>query len=315
MAFPIRHLIGILADNQRLRGSVMPLGTGRLTAWAKGLSLPRGGSRVIYTGHMYQMMPSLASMEAGLGLMADTPVTRLMGWGRFFNRFVNLSFFLTWPSGRQQAQYDLRLKKIAQSLRQAGIQFGYLYEKELYTGALVYDLGLDEVFKKHAQRVWAMFQKHGVRSVITVDPHTTEMLREVYPKVVPGFQLEVKSYLEVLAESGWTPPQALTEAVTLHDSCIYARTLQVSAQPRAVLAKGPLVDSPDHAGAATHCCGGPAESLYPHKAETVAAERINQLAARGCDTVAVLCPICLHNLEKAGRARGIRVKDFSEIIG
>ncbi len=36
--------------------------------------------------------------------------------------------------------------------------------------------------------------------MITIDPHTTNMLRSVYPKLLPGYDVEIKTYLEVLAE-------------------------------------------------------------------------------------------------------------------
>lgn len=51
-----------------------------------------------------------------------------------------------------------------------------------------------------ADRVAAMFRARGVREVITIDPHTTTMLRTGYPKLVPGYDVRVRSYLEVLAE-------------------------------------------------------------------------------------------------------------------
>ena len=53
---------------------------------------------------------------------------------------------------------------------------------------------------EHAKRVHAVFKKHGVKTVITIDPHTTNMLRSVYPRVLQGYDVQVRSYLEVLAE-------------------------------------------------------------------------------------------------------------------
>ena len=62
MPMPIGPIIGILTDNLRLRRSVLPLGKRRATAWARGLNIPRGGETVLYTGLMYQMMPSVVLM-------------------------------------------------------------------------------------------------------------------------------------------------------------------------------------------------------------------------------------------------------------
>ncbi|MEW6515602.1 MAG: (Fe-S)-binding protein [candidate division FCPU426 bacterium] len=318
-SLPRKHVIGILADNLRLRGSVMPLSGRRLTAWARGLHLPRGGDTVIYTGHMYQMMPALGSLEAGLALAAKLSLTRLMGLGRWVNRLVDLSTFMTWPSGREQREYDGRLRRIAKRLLAAKVTFGYLYEKELYTGALLYDLGAEEVFRSHAQKVWHLLKAQGVKRVITVDPHTMDMLREVYPRYCPDYRMEVVSYLEVLSQAeAPAAPNAgkmAKECVALHDSCLYARVLDVVEPPRRLLAQDRRPEA-EHAQsrAATHCCGGPLESLFPDKAETVARTRFAQLEQTGCKSVAAMCPICLHNLRKAAAGKGIEVRDFSEVL-
>jgi hypothetical protein len=314
MALPIKDIFGILEDNLRLRGTVMPLSRARQTAWARGLNLPRGGSRVIYTGHMYQMMPAIADLDAWLGRLENTLLTKFMGLGRLANRFINLSAFMTWPSSKNKTLYDSRLRRIAQSLTAAGISYGYLYEQEFYAGALVYDLGGEASIRQHAARVWKRLQALGVTSVITVDPHTTEMLREIFPKYLPDYQLEVKSWLEVLAESGWVGKSG-EEKVAIHDSCVYARGLDLVVAPRTLLDKAKLPGhSPDYSGRGTHCCGGPAESLFPRRAEAVAQERMAQLAATGCTTVVAMCPICQHNLQKAAKLQGMIVKDMAEVL-
>jgi hypothetical protein len=316
---PRKHIIGILADNLRLRGSVMPLSGRRLTAWARGLNLPRGGETVLYTGHMYQMMPALASLEAGLALAEKTYLTRFMGLGRWVNRLLNLSAFMTWPSGREQRVYDSRLAAITKLLLQNKVSFGYLYEKELYTGALLHDLGVESDFRAHVLKVWNLLQSQGVKRVITVDPHTTEMLREVYPRYCPGYALEVKNYLEVLAESGEqrreTVAGVVGRAVALHDSCLYARVLNMVDPPRKLLDQAHYREAAhDNSRTATYCCGGPLESLFPRKAETVAKTRIEQLLQTGCNSVAAMCPICLHNLRKAAVGKGVEVRDLSEVL-
>jgi len=43
MSLPTGPVIGILGDNLRLRGSVLPIPPRRATRWTRGLELPRGG--------------------------------------------------------------------------------------------------------------------------------------------------------------------------------------------------------------------------------------------------------------------------------
>lgn len=317
MALPIDHVLGILADNLRLRGSVMPLSGRKATAWAKGLGLPHGGETILYTGHMYQLMPAINSLSRMMADMEakDSWQVRWMGFGRKVNAHINTAWFMARPDSGQETIFNRRLANIARLLQTAGISFGYLYEKELYAGALLHDEGVDDVFAAHAHRVWRVLKANGVKHVITVDPHTTNMLRRVYPDIIPGYDIKVKSYLEVLAEAGTMPANQLNGDVVIHDSCVYARYENVVDQPRQLLARtGLRFNEIENAGKLTHCCGGPIESLFPQKARAIAETRLTQLEATGCGKVVSMCPICLVNLQHAINGNGTRIHDISDYL-
>jgi Fe-S oxidoreductase len=204
-------------------------------------------------------------------------------------------------------------RNVAVLLKQAGVSFGILYEDDLYSGALAYDLGLDEVFARHAARVAALFKRYGIRRVITVDPHTTHVLRTIYPKVVPDFDVTVQHYLEVLEERAPAPFRRMAGAVAIHDSCVLARHEGVTEAPRALLRRvGLQVREPEHHGRQTWCCGGPAESLFPERARAQAERRVGELEAAGPVGV-TMCPICFVNLSKAAGDR-FRLSDISEVL-
>ncbi|MGQ9557966.1 MAG: (Fe-S)-binding protein [Desulfurispora sp.] len=299
MPLPIGDTIGILSDNLHLRRSVLPLSAAAATRWARGLSLPRGGETVLYTGLMYQLIPYIAAMSRAQEKLENSRLTAFTGLGRQVNKVINISAFMARPSQQLREKYNNVLAGIVRLLQAAGIRVGYLYEDDLYSGALVYDLGVDRVAEEQARRVWQIFQRYGVRRVITVDPHTTHMLRSIYPQLLSGYDLEVHSYLEVLAERGLEPRQELTGAVAVHDSCLYARAENVQQEPRLLLARAGLeVREPVHSGEFTRCCGGPAESLFPSRAHALAGERVAELKAVAPAAV-TMCPICLVNLQKA----------------
>ena len=202
MPLPTRDVIGILTDNLRLRGSVLPIPARRATRWARELDLPRGGETVLYTGMMYQLIPyieRLVDLERRIG---DSPLSRFSGVARRANRLVNGAALVARPSAAERAEYDRVPANVAKLLRNAGVEFGYLYEDDLYSGALAHDLGADSVVAAHAQRVARSFRRYGVKEVITIDPHTTTMLRSVYPTLVEDYDVRVRSYLEVLAKRG-----------------------------------------------------------------------------------------------------------------
>ncbi len=313
MSLPVRDVAGVLADNLRLRGSVLPVPARRATRWARDLGLPRGGETVLYTGMMYQLVPYIERLVALEQRLGGTPLARLAGLARQVNRLISLVPLAAHPSRAERAEADRVPATVARLLRAAGVEFGYLYSDDLYAGALAHDLGADSAVAAHARRVAAIFARYGVREVITIDPHTTYMLGTVYPRLVSGFDVRVRSYLEVLAERGL--PQATPRAgrVVIHDSCLYARAGNVIEAPRDLLAAaGLIVGEPSRTRERTWCCGGPAEALYPGKAAAVAAARVAQLRAVAPDCV-TMCPICLVNLRKAANGT-LRVRDISEYL-
>jgi len=313
MPLPTGDVIGILADNLRLRGSVLPLSSRSATRWTRGLGLPRGGETVLYTGQMYQLVPYIEGLVRAEQRLGASPLARLSGVGRRVNRLVNVSAFMTRPPRREREELDRVPRAVVQLLRGAGIEPGCLYEDDLYSGALAHDLGLDELVAAHARRVQEVLHEHGVRRAITIDPHTTHMLRTVYPRLLEEWDVEVRSYLEVLAELD-DESRAARGEVVLHDSCVLARHEDVVEEPRILLARAGLtVLEPDHAGRLTWCCGGPAESLYPEKALAQARRRVEELRAAGGTVCVTACPLCLVNLEKAAGGR-MRFRDLSEVL-
>ena len=300
MTMSREDILTILAQNIESRGSAFPLAPTRLTEWSRGLGLPRGGKTVLYTGHMYQMMPYLKGLQQR---QEKWPILFKGGKiARFVNPFVNLTAIITMgaaPMDDREFYYQV-LRNVVNLLRGCAIEFGYLYKEEDYAGTLAYDLGLDRAFERHAARVYRRLKNHGVKELITVDPHTTDILKNVYPQVVEGFDIEVKHYLEILAER-W-PSKTKTPGggpVVVHDSCVCARYLNMIQEPRHLLSSiGISTLEPELSGKNTHCCGGPVESLYPEKARDIARNRMDQLKNLG-ETVVTMCPICHLNLVNA----------------
>lgn len=290
----------MMVDNLEKRGSVFPLSAKKATRWAEGLEIPHGGRTVIYTGAMYQLLPYIIAMVGLLARVEDSFLARWVFLGRFANRFVNLSAIGARPSRAEVDRYNQILRNIARLLQQAGVEFGYLYEDDLYAGALAHDMGVDGTLRAHANRVHATLREHGVQRVITLDPHTTNMLRSVYPTMIDGFDIEVKSYLEVLAEADAEPLRRVGEDVVIHDSCVYARSEGVIDEPRQLLERaGYTIKEPRESRNLTYCCGGPIEALFPSKAHDVAVQRVGQLRETGGKQVTTMCPMCLASLAKA----------------
>ncbi len=313
MPVPIASTLGMLGDNLRKRKSALPLRRRAVTGWTHGLNIPRGGETVLYTGQMWQMVPAIDAMSRQLAKYEGRSSARLFSVARSMNKVLNLTPFLARTTARERAAFDERLRNIAKLLTAAQVPFGYLYEDDLYAGGLAHDEGLDEAFRVQAQRVADALRRHGVRRVITVDPHTTNMLRSVYPTVVPGFDVQVKSYLEVLAERRLSATTKLGETVTFHDSCVYARYEGVLEEPRSLMKEGGItVLEPEMSGKLTFCCGGPLESLFPGKSGEIASRRVGQLSAVS-KRVVTACPLCMANLKRVAPA-DVTIEDVSDYL-
>ncbi len=314
MAFNTADIIGILQDNVELRKSVLPISPNAAAKWADKLRLPRGGKTVIYTGFMYQLVPYISASVKYAEKFGDSKLAEYTGIARRINRVVNLTGLMALFSRVEEREYSGILQSVAKLLMLTRENFGYLYEDEIYAGALAHDLGSLDVFEAHASYVYRKLKGLGVKKLITVDPHTTNMLKTVYPKVVSGFDIEVKSYIEVLAENVNTlePVKETGGRLVVHDSCVYARYEGVIDEPRALLRKaGYEVVEPENSGVFTFCCGGPVESLYPDKALSIAERRVKELVEYG-DSVVTMCPICLANLRRV--ANEVEVLDIATYL-
>ena len=205
----VSSVLSQLADNLVRTGD--PLGFKSVywtdwTDWARGLDLPQGGDTVLFTARMYQMLPYVAQ-TTGLVEQAK-PFLSLKGFGQVINLGNRLAgeAILRLKAGASKEIKDKgekTLRGIAAALAHAGLEVGYLYEDEPYSGVLLHDLGLTDFVGPHAERVFKILKDRGVKKVICVDPHTTHMLREVFPKYLPGYDLEVAHHLLDISVTTW----------------------------------------------------------------------------------------------------------------
>ncbi|MBN1103870.1 MAG: (Fe-S)-binding protein [Deltaproteobacteria bacterium] len=289
--------------------------------WAEGLNLPREGKTVLFTGRMYQMLPFV--VQATQLVTAVRPLLAVRGFDKLLamgNRVAGPSVIRLKARGERALaeRGEIVLRGILAALRAAGERPAYLYEAEPYSGVLPHDLGLEEKIARHVGTVYRLLKQKGVQTVITVDPHTTYMLKEIYPTYIQGFDIQVRHYLEPLSEgiqeAGISHPPGLPEAFVLHDPCVMARDLGMTDEIRKVVRTlGVSILEPQNTKLDTACCGGPVEYAFADLSEQISSIRAKELAGISRDVLA-LCPICLINLLRHERELGIRVWDLGEVL-
>jgi len=317
----VSAVLSQLADNIARTGDPLGFRSVYWTEWVRGLDLPLGGETVLFTARMYQMLPYVMQttglVEQARPLLSRKGLSKVVSLGSHLagEAVVRLKA----SSAKEiKNKSEKTLQGIAAALSALGQKAGYLYEKEPYSGVLLHDLGLEKWLRPHVERVFKIFKDHGVKRIIFVDPHTTYMLREIYPRYLPDFNLEVKHYLEIIAPQ----KEALAQAIgarpagdfTIHDPCVMARNLEMVEQTRQVArALGIGLVEPENKQKDTACCGGPIEYAFGEMSRKVSAIRLGELAAVSRN-VLVNCPICLLNLSKHKENLGLEVRDLGEVL-
>ncbi len=299
----LKALGDLLIGNLRSTMLPLPIDKGLCTRWAEGLGVPRGGDTIIYTSCLYQLVPAINKLVSLVGAASRVPeLARRAPLG--------LMRALTRPDEAEAERMSGVVRRIAELLRRSGVEFGYLYEEEPYSGALLYELGFEEAFKEYSAVVARALGR--ARRVITIDPHTHNLLRNVLPKY-QRLDAEVVNYMELI--KGVKPSGVVEGEAVVHDSCLYSRYLGLRDAPRRLLDEAGIArrEDPYVTGVATSmCCGGPVESINPSLSNSIAAARARDLS-RLSKTVVVACPICLGNLSRNAPS-GVRVVDLAEAI-
>ncbi len=279
-------------------GSLVPAGRG-MCRWAKGLNIPRGGETILYTGQMYQTM----AYSSRLAKLLQMHIGGSDFAAELAARFPSLSrAALLFKDRKLAAEMNSHLRDIAALLKLSGAEFGYLYEEEMYPGTLLNDFGFAESFAKYALRLSDSFRRSGAKRIITVDPHTYDLLKNIIPSVISGFDFEVLHYLDMI---GGVKLKNTGRKIVFHEPCHLSRRFPSFPAPNDLVGRACDVSMPSKSGRRTHCCGGPDELLFPETARAVSTKRSEQLAEAGAEIVVTACPVCRVNIRTEGRITDI----------
>ena len=307
--FNPRDIIDLIAANVRRSRNPFGAPVSRLNTWWRqaGGGTRRPGDPLLFTGLMYQAIPYINATTRHLERLEGSRWADYLRFGRYLPGSLagwGLSFL---TSGAEKQKFNGILRSICRLLTKSGVDFFYHPEMDFYSGILLYDLGDQEGFEAHARFVARTLKLHGVHKIITVDPHTTYALKELYPKYT-GESFEVQPYFSLLRLSNAGGGNG-RGPVAIHDPCFYGRYLKLSEGPRQVLTSlGLEYVEVRNCGEFTSCCGGPAESVSPALNREILGRRVAELQAGGAPVV-TFCPICLANLLKAG----VAVEDLASL--
>jgi Fe-S oxidoreductase len=226
--------------------------------------------------------------------------------------------------------HDPRGQEIARSvtgvLQQAGISFGILADGLASDGNDVKAMGETALFEDLAEKNIGILSQHNVAKIITLSPHSLNVLKNDYPDL--GGQYQVFHYTQVLAfaTGGLDLAAAGSEVnIVFHDPCYLGRHNADYESARMILRAVPgarLVEMDRHRKNAL-CCGGGGGNFFTDLLsggdDTPARVRVREAAAADAQIIAVACPLCAVMLEDAVKVENldnaIEVREVSEIVG
>ena len=225
--------------------------------------------------------------------------------------------------------YDNRSQKITRAvvrlLHAAGVRFAILGNEERGSGDTPRRMGNELLFQQLCAENIALFQKYGVKKIVTACPHTYNTLKNEYPDF--GLEnVEVRHHTEFLAmllrEGKLAPLHAVRERVTVHDSCYLGRYNGVYDPPRDILKAIPGLQLAEMERSRSNgmCCGAGGGRMWMEEA---AGKRINiarteQALAVNPTVIGTACPYCLTMMEDGTKTKGledqVQTKDVAELL-
>ena len=227
------------------------------------------------------------------------------------------------------ASFDERGQKMARAaaslMKQWGVSFGILGDKERSDGNDVGALGESGLFEQTARKNIQEWQEAGIRKIITLSPHAFNTIKNDYPKFDGNFQ--VRHYSHILSGLAGEHDFANSDKsikITYHDPCYLGRHNWEYQAPRTTLNQVPGVElvEMDRARNNALCCGGGGGNFFTDLLGggegTAARVRVREAIETGAEILAVACPQCLKMLDDAVKAEDLdgklQVMDLAEIV-
>ena len=207
-------------------------------------------------------------------------------------------------------------KSVAKLLNKAGVKYACLGDEEACTGDPARRTGEEFLFQERAMENVSVFERYGVKRVVTACPHCFNTLKNEYGDF--GAQMQVFHHTQFLQElvldGKLISANAASSNVVFHDPCYLGRYEGVYDPPRDLIrsAGHELVELPRNRRK-SFCCGGGAAGFASDTeidGRRVDQERSDEIKASGAEVLVTGCPECKMMLGTAAA----ETKDLAELV-
>ena len=223
--------------------------------------------------------------------------------------------------------YDQRSQNIARSLAKlldaAGVSYGVIGPEESCCGESMRKSGDEELFQKMAQSNVELFNREGVKKIITTSPHCLKTFVSEYPELGGNYEVVHSSQLlsHLMADGKLELKGKDGRKVAFHDPCYLGRHSNVFSEPRELLQfAGAEVVPMAREEKFSLCCGGGGGRVWMEtpQEQRFSVLRVREAAQAGAEVLATSCPYCISLLEDSRKTEGLEdtleVLEVSELL-
>lgn len=227
--------------------------------------------------------------------------------------------------------FDQRAQKITKAfatiLKKIDINFAILGKEEICNGDPARRAGNEFLFQMMAHQNIEMFNRYGIKKIVTTCPHCFNIFKNEYPVLGGNYNVVHHTvFLQQLIDEGKLKMKEKGDfkgkKITYHDSCYLGRGNNIYEAPRKVLeALDVELTEMKKSRSRGFCCGAGGAQVF--KEEEKGTERVNneraiQAIETGAEVVATNCPYCMMMLTDGvkfnKKEEEVKVIDLAELI-
>ena len=212
----------------------------------------------------------------------------------------------------------------AKVLHKLGVEFAVLGEKEVCCGSVALRTGDRKIFNFVVEKNLELFQKAGIKTIITSCAGCYRTLKKDYGERLSGLGVEVLhtlQFVQKLLDEKKMELKNLGITATFHDPCHTGRGSgdePLYEEPRKILAQMAEIKEMKTIKESAKCCGagGGVKKAFPELALDISKARLEEAEETGTEYLVSICPFCFRNLSDAIKATDSKIKmiDLLELI-
>ena len=230
---------------------------------------------------------------------------------------LNKGNTLYYPGCLSKTVLKAEVENYKKILTEIGVEF-IMLPNELCCGSPVINAGYESDARTLAKKNFKIFKEHNIKKIITNCPACYKTFKEDYPKLVPGWNIEVEhtvtTILRYMRKKDIDYDKR--ERVTYHDPCHLGRHSGMYDEPREIIARlgFELIEMKDNRENAL-CCGGGAglKTNNPDLAGKISRERIKQAKNITVTRIITPCPLCFAHLDE-NALKDIEINELSYFV-